>query len=202
MTLDTYKNKIRRASTIKDNNSNEIMNHDSINNIVNVKSKMNEASKELKNKKSEKPKLKKEIKKIVKKEDKIQTQLNVNITPVKLENNINNSLINDKNINCRICLDGEDINKGKLISPCKCMGSVKFIHENCLKFWVLNNQRVVLKKLSCELCNCKYLVTYSSEIQVTRKRLCKYIEKIVTVLIVSVIIFSSGGYIIYLIVCG
>jgi E3 ubiquitin-protein ligase MARCH1/8 len=36
----------------------------------------------------------------------------------------------------------EEPTLGKLISPCKCKGSVKFIHEECLKTWILEKQGI------------------------------------------------------------
>ena len=38
---------------------------------------------------------------------------------------------------CRICLDeNEDLEGGDpFITPCKCMGSMKYIHLNCLRSW-------------------------------------------------------------------
>eukprot|EP00929_Paragymnodinium_shiwhaense_P074754 TRINITY_DN38260_c0_g1_i1.p1 TRINITY_DN38260_c0_g1~~TRINITY_DN38260_c0_g1_i1.p1 ORF type:complete len:1442 (-),score=297.90 TRINITY_DN38260_c0_g1_i1:128-4453(-) len=48
---------------------------------------------------------------------------------------------------CRICRQGEEI--GKLYCPCKCTGSIKWIHESCLKQWLEmqdSHRRV------CELC--------------------------------------------------
>lgn len=56
---------------------------------------------------------------------------------------------------CRICFDGER-NEEPLISPCKCSGSVKFIHESCLNSWLLS-QGGNLKK-QCEIC--KYFFNY------------------------------------------
>lgn len=57
--------------------------------------------------------------------------------------------------------EGED----KLISPCRCAGTTKYIHSNCLKEW-LNSKRVtrelkystiyVFKVASCELCKHNY----------------------------------------------
>jgi E3 ubiquitin-protein ligase DOA10 len=43
---------------------------------------------------------------------------------------------------CRICLSSGSEFEGEnnLISPCKCIGTVKFIHEMCLKAW-LNSKR-------------------------------------------------------------
>lgn len=36
---------------------------------------------------------------------------------------------------CRICLC--DDGNSDLISPCQCKGSTGYIHENCLKTWLL-----------------------------------------------------------------
>jgi len=34
---------------------------------------------------------------------------------------------------CRICMEG--IEAGRLISPCKCKGTVQYVHEHCLNEW-------------------------------------------------------------------
>ena len=55
---------------------------------------------------------------------------------------------------CRICLD-EDI-RDKLISPCRCNGTSKWVHEECLQTWRLanmNNDRAN----KCEICNAEYI---------------------------------------------
>lgn len=36
---------------------------------------------------------------------------------------------------CRICLDGEDPELGRLIRPCLCKGSVSYVHVKCLHQW-------------------------------------------------------------------
>lgn len=47
---------------------------------------------------------------------------------------------------CRICQSrGEEV----LISPCKCAGSAKWVHESCLIKWFQVSQTS-----SCELCSC------------------------------------------------
>jgi E3 ubiquitin-protein ligase DOA10 len=64
---------------------------------------------------------------------------------------------------CRICLsdEGEDSEINPLFSPCKCAGTMKYIHLNCLQEWL--NSRMVMKEtastktyfwknLECELC--------------------------------------------------
>ena len=37
---------------------------------------------------------------------------------------------------CRICLEGEEINKQEFISPCACSGTQKYVHLNCIKTWL------------------------------------------------------------------
>ena len=40
---------------------------------------------------------------------------------------------------CRICLEDEDPNDNGLnpfITPCNCVGSVKFIHVSCVREWL------------------------------------------------------------------
>jgi E3 ubiquitin-protein ligase DOA10 len=36
---------------------------------------------------------------------------------------------------CRICLDDMDDDDNPFITPCKCAGSMKFIHLSCLREW-------------------------------------------------------------------
>jgi hypothetical protein len=64
---------------------------------------------------------------------------------------------------CRVCFEDEnDLNK--LITPCKCKGSSKYIHHECLKIWVT---RQIQEKLEgrCEVC--KYL--FNVEVKTVRK---------------------------------
>ncbi|XP_077429631.1 E3 ubiquitin-protein ligase MARCHF9-like [Vanacampus margaritifer] len=50
---------------------------------------------------------------------------------------------------CRICFQGPD--KGELLSPCRCDGSVRYSHQSCLVRWIGETG-----SLSCELCCCMY----------------------------------------------
>ncbi len=49
---------------------------------------------------------------------------------------------------CRFCFDGVQTNENKLISPCLCCGTQKYVHENCLAAWrqFANNSN------HCEVC--------------------------------------------------
>jgi len=51
---------------------------------------------------------------------------------------------------CRICLEPEE-NDNPLLTPCLCTGSVKYIHEQCLKVWLVAKE-TDLEKVRCELC--------------------------------------------------
>ncbi|OMJ66765.1 hypothetical protein SteCoe_36281 [Stentor coeruleus] len=53
---------------------------------------------------------------------------------------------------CRICFDS---NLDDLISPCKCSGSSKYTHEQCLKTW-LCHKNPNLKSPSCEICGSSF----------------------------------------------
>jgi hypothetical protein len=62
---------------------------------------------------------------------------------------------------CRICLSSESETSNPLISPCRCDGSMKFIHLMCLRQWMQarmvarNTERCVTfswKSIDCEIC--------------------------------------------------
>ena len=64
---------------------------------------------------------------------------------------------------CRICLeDEEDFQSGNpFITPCKCMGSMKYIHLKCLREWTDSKKQFLeqdgivsyyWENLNCELC--------------------------------------------------
>lgn len=54
---------------------------------------------------------------------------------------------------CRICLENEDILR--MISPCKCKGSVQYIHVHCF----LKELRVS-NRCECSICKTKYFTKY------------------------------------------
>jgi len=73
-------------------------------------------------------------------------------------NNINYENIDNADDRvCRICLGGvNDIPlSGKLISPCKCKGSMKYVHINCLNEWRLNSANKS-SYYQCDQCKYKY----------------------------------------------
>ncbi|CAD8082340.1 unnamed protein product [Paramecium primaurelia] len=67
------------------------------------------------------------------------------------------SIIPDETKFCRICLC--DDGNSTLIRPCNCKGSLRFIHENCLKVWILEKQgieQVYKNDIDCEVCHTKF----------------------------------------------
>ncbi|EAR95035.2 zinc finger protein (macronuclear) [Tetrahymena thermophila SB210] len=77
---------------------------------------------------------------------------------------LNNSLMNEEKLQagsiaekcCKICLEGESTEEtGQLLSPCRCNGSMQYIHEECLKTWLVS-QQVDIDTAACELCKMEY----------------------------------------------
>ena len=74
--------------------------------------------------------------------------------------------IQRKNL-CRICFGIESTEDNPLLYPCKCKGTMKFIHYLCLKNWIntkiksrlqINKNSFIYQKkeIFCELCNNKF----------------------------------------------
>ncbi|GAA5895419.1 hypothetical protein JCM6882_006245 [Rhodosporidiobolus microsporus] len=55
---------------------------------------------------------------------------------------------------CRICLGGEDDDLGRLIVPCKCSGTARFVHEECLTSWRLADRKNGF--YACTMCGARY----------------------------------------------
>src|SRR6266536_3190428 len=54
---------------------------------------------------------------------------------------------------CRICR-GEGSDSEPLFHPCKCSGSIKYVHQDCLMEWLSHSQ-----KKHCELCKTPFRFT-------------------------------------------
>lgn len=68
---------------------------------------------------------------------------------------------------CRICFEPES-QKNFLITPCKCSGSMKYIHEECLKIWLLSQDKD-LSISECDVCKTKFIM----KIKLCTKCTCK-----------------------------
>lgn len=60
---------------------------------------------------------------------------------------------------CRICLESEDSQENPLISPCRCSGSMRYVHRNCLDEWRVScfNPKALV---SCTTCHTKFRMRY------------------------------------------
>ncbi|KAL4456275.1 hypothetical protein ABPG74_014236 [Tetrahymena malaccensis] len=56
---------------------------------------------------------------------------------------------------CRICLDQGETPDSAVCMPCKCSGSMKYVHVECLQAWIIQK-----KSLKCEICNYEYSVKW------------------------------------------
>ncbi|CAI2376075.1 unnamed protein product [Moneuplotes crassus] len=76
------------------------------------------------------------------------------------------SSVKSQNCVCKICLSEEEDPEGDpLISPCKCIGTVKYMHVSCLREWIKSKCKIsekdycttyIWENLFCELCKIKY----------------------------------------------
>lgn len=58
---------------------------------------------------------------------------------------------------CRICLLDTESRRKQLISPCRCTGTVRHVHQHCLAHWIEVSQRKMgAGPPQCELCGFRY----------------------------------------------
>lgn len=69
------------------------------------------------------------------------------------ENHIDEAETKESDIeSCRICQEASD--HSPLVSPCKCSGSIQFVHIDCLEDWIDSTGDTV-----CEICQTRYDIT-------------------------------------------
>ena len=95
---------------------------------------------------------------------------------------------------CRICLDVDTLDK--FISPCRCNGSLKWVHEECLQTWRSGNVENDSFTI-CEICNAEYMLTRYEpmETHIIQITSCPFYFEI----IVCMLITGIGGIFIYMI---
>ena len=79
---------------------------------------------------------------------------------------------------CRYCLSGDK--SEKLIAPCHCEGTMRYVHEECLEDWINNRGLYMLTRneiysTKCEICNweIRYRKSYKYSIFESLIRLIK-----------------------------
>eukprot|EP00761_Pharyngomonas_kirbyi_P001668 gb/GECH01001672.1/.p1 GENE.gb/GECH01001672.1/~~gb/GECH01001672.1/.p1 ORF type:complete len:250 (+),score=33.12 gb/GECH01001672.1/:1-750(+) len=78
-------------------------------------------------------------------------QIHTNESSVNQQNNANLNCENEEEPSCRICYDGFE--SGRMISPCNCIGTQKYVHISCLKKWLRHSK----SPHKCSVCNSNYL---------------------------------------------
>eukprot|EP00160_Parvularia_atlantis_P019581 Unigene7739_Nuclearia_a/m.23764 Unigene7739_Nuclearia_a/g.23764 ORF Unigene7739_Nuclearia_a/g.23764 Unigene7739_Nuclearia_a/m.23764 type:complete len:235 (+) Unigene7739_Nuclearia_a:13-717(+) len=91
---------------------------------------------------------------------------------------------------CRICLGGvaEEAELGRLFSPCRCKGSMKYVHVRCLDEW-RNRSTKREVYFQCDLCHFRYNINRSRWAQMLTRNGVLFTA---TLLLIFVIIFVSG----------
>ena len=88
---------------------------------------------------------------------------------------------------CRICMEAP---QGlEFIVPCKCQGSLKHVHEVCLKVWIIS-RHPRLERPRCELCNEYFAIVRTSSSRCTPQRAFR--ESRLQCLLLIVLILGQG----------
>lgn len=73
---------------------------------------------------------------------------------------------------CKVCLYEDSDPNNPLISPCKCSGSMKYVHLLCLQKWLAsrmvsrNTENCITyswKSMECEICKCPYPFSFCNK---------------------------------------
>jgi E3 ubiquitin-protein ligase DOA10 len=65
---------------------------------------------------------------------------------------------------CRICFEDTVTDKNRLIDPCACSGSSKYIHELCLAYWIRMDPEK--NREECPVCKTTYRILHIKKEQV------------------------------------
>lgn len=116
---------------------------------------------------------------------------NLSLSSDAIYNHSNNSSFSSfkENYVCRICLEKEKAN-AKLITPCLCKGTMRYVHNLCLKKWLEeNNIKIDIKNKDdahCEICKAKYKIKIIKKITVDREKCKRFVTKYVGTSIVFI----------------
>ena len=94
---------------------------------------------------------------------------------------------------CRICYEIETL-ENPIITPCECNGSMKYIHEQCLKTWILSQTKDP-KLFSCDICKYSIKMEIELETSFSKKNVRKEIFKMILLPCVICIVSSIIAYI-------
>lgn len=69
---------------------------------------------------------------------------------------------NDSRRTCWVCFATEDDDhEAKWVQPCRCRGTTKWVHQNCLQRWIDEKQKGNSSaKVACPVCNQEYIIIF------------------------------------------
>lgn len=103
---------------------------------------------------------------------------------------------------CRICYDEQNAEKGELIRPCLCTGTMKSIHQSCLKTWIENNLANNKLIAHCEICQFNYQMKIDTKYVFCKKKCVNLTKTVITSTIISAFILCLIFILLYLVVSG
>jgi hypothetical protein len=110
----------------------------------------------------------------------------------------------EKTMTCRICLENNIIQttteaEERFISPCVCHGTMKHVHESCLKKWIPNQVKKT-SKAECEICKSKYKIKFETMQIYSKEKMCVFLEKFFTFIGINCLLIFIVSFVIYSIV--
>ena len=86
---------------------------------------------------------------------------------------------------CSICREQEN-SADKLISPCKCSGTLKYVHFECIALWITTNSTN-----KCLICHSLYT---DIDIQQKRRSFCEYLQEFSIFIVFPIILLTIVFY--------
>ena len=121
-------------------------------------------------------------------------------------NNDNNSNVSDNSHKiCRICFE-KDYNEtnNTLLHPCKCTGSVKYIHDHCLHEWInkmyFKNKQILHQVPKCELCSYEFDIYYQFELFFSKDKCKAYVKKMIQECLIGIFSILLGIVLVYVLI--
>ena len=126
-----------------------------------------------------------------------------------MKNNLNNSNSNndlsESHKICRVCFE-KDYNEASntLLHPCKCTGSVKYIHDKCLHEWInkmyFKNKQILQHVPKCELCSFEFDIYYQFELIYCKDKCKAYVKKMIQECLIGVFSLLLGIVLVYVLI--
>jgi hypothetical protein len=86
-----------------------------------------------------------------------------------------------------------------LLHPCKCTGSVKYIHEDCLKTWIVSSEDQV-EQGHCEVCNTSFNMKFTVASECSARKGCKESKGNCIFIPMLALVMSMLGGVVYVLV--